>query len=134
MHGSSLTCLAWHSQRMQLFLSSHSLTTDLTQAGPSPSFWQKRGINRFPRFTAFRGTESLDFTNMYKEAEYSFVCVTLSLVKTDARPSKWRSQRIPGIVITFDPLDGGPLLLSKESGSYDRREYTCSTLQCPSSQ
>lgn len=44
-------------------------------------------MNRFPRFTAFRGTESLDFTNMYKEAEYSFVCVTLSLVKPMLGPA-----------------------------------------------
>lgn len=33
LHGSSLTCFAWHSHRVQLFLSSHSLTPDLTQAG-----------------------------------------------------------------------------------------------------
>lgn len=38
----------------------------------------------------------------------------LSFIKLWVRPSKWRPWRILGIAITFNPLDGGPLLRSKE--------------------
>ena len=50
LHGSSLTCFAWHRHCMQLFLSSCSLTPDLTQAGtqlPCP-YGKSKGMSRCP--------------------------------------------------------------------------------------
>lgn len=70
LHGSSLTCFAWHSHRMQLFLSSHSLTPDLTQAGtqyPCASGRKREWVD-FPAFYSLWGNKILPLHALHTRA------------------------------------------------------------------